>query len=314
MSTWRNDLDQALDNKLERQSEVTQESKYDSRRNTVVYGGELAAGHYLNVVSEEDEASRPTSPGYTTGFPDTLDVPHSINSNRNSLATLISALDEELKLPPPPMSAASEVTLFDFDPSADGVAESTPHESKTQPRRRSNQSDAPPVPALPPKTSRRSSIVYIKSDENTAPASSVDATGRTSPVVRPLAPKSRGTPKLRLKKLVDQENAAPASPSGSARGLRPLSLLQDRDQNRAPAQETRPLTIGKAGKQKAAASGSENAPKRESSLKRALRPLKLVRSETTKQRAALRENEVLPDVVVRPPSGGQHNGFSYTFR
>jgi hypothetical protein len=317
LTTWRSDLNRALENKAGQYAALTNIVD-ESRRNTV-YGGETTTDNYLKVVSEEDEASRPVSPispGYTTGFPDSLDVPESINPNRNSLATLISVLDQELKMPP---SAASEVTLFEFDPSADGVAESTPHESKTQVRRHSRNSEvAPPIPPLPSKTSRRSSIVYIKSDENSAPPSSVSdvaSTGRVSPViVRPLAPKPKGT-KLRLRKASDQENAAPAS---SPKGLRPLSLLQDRDQNRgsvidsAPA--TKPLSLGKAnGKQKASKADRENV-QRESSLKRALRPLKLVRSETTKQRAILREQEVLPDVVVRPPSDGQHIGFSYNFR
>ena len=38
-----------------------------------------------------------------------------------------------------------------------------------------------------------------------------------------------------------------------------------------------------------------------------LRPLKLTRSETTKERAMLRNKEVLPDVVVRPPSEAQND-------
>ena len=42
---------------------------------------------------------------------------------------------------------------------------------------------------------------------------------------------------------------------------------------------------------------------------RSLKPLRLVRSETTKERAALRAREVLPDVVVRPPS--QHSTYGY---
>lgn len=283
--------------------------------------------NHLNAVREEDESSRPASPmmrPYSTGFPESLDVPESVNTARNSLATLISALDQELKMPPPP-SAASEVTLFDFNPSEDGVAESTPHESKTQARRRSRE-PAPPVPQLPNnKASRRSSIIYIKSDENTSPVNAIASTSSTSVssessqqwstrAVRPLIPKSKAhklQPKTR--KLDDQENVA-VSPR---QGLRPLSLLQSHDMNRGSVVDvvssTQPLSIGGKGKKKQSrAEGGENV-RRESSLKRALKPLKLMRNETTKERAVLRQREVLPDVVVRPPSDGQHIGFAYNF-
>lgn len=307
LSTWRSDLNRALENKLQYTAVATND---ESRRNTI-YGEEFAhANNYLKAVREEDEVSRPTSPARpysTTGFPETLDVPEGMNTARNSLATLISALDQELKMPPP--SAASEVTLFDFDPSHDGVVESTPHESKTRPA--STKESIPPVPALPPKkASKRSSIVYIKSDENAAPApvpSQSQATTSSgfadwsSRAVRPLMPKSKAA-KLRVKTpKADQENVAP-------KGLRPLSLLQDRDQNRSVTPETRPLALGKSSKKNV---DGENV-RRESSFKRTLRPLRLGRSETTKQRAILREQEVIPDVVIRPPS--EFVGTSFNFQ
>lgn len=302
-------MNRALENRLQYTAVETND---ENRRNTI-YGEEFAhANNYLKVVREEDELSRPTSPARpysTTGFPENLDVPEGMNTARNSLATLISALDQELKLPPP--SAASEVTLFDFDPSHDGVAESTPHESKTRPA--STKESIPPVPALPPKkASKRSSIVYIKSDENAAPAPTPSQSQATtsggfadwsSRAVRPLMPKSKAS-KLRVKtSKADQENVAP-----TGKGLRPLSLLQDRDQNRSAVPETRPLTLGKISKKNA---DGENV-RRESSFKRSLRPLRLGRSETTKQRAILREQEVLPDVVVRPPS--DFVGMSYNYQ
>ena len=132
------------------------------------------------------DAQRPVS-AQTFGH-DTLALPSDVQAgpasarqSRNSLATLISALDQELNSPLPPPSATSEVTLFDpehFAPEEDGpLASSTPHESqRTKPKSKSR--DVPPVPQLRdgPKSSRRSSIRYIVSDENAAPvAADADA-------------------------------------------------------------------------------------------------------------------------------------------
>ena len=201
------------------------------------------AGSHLNIVSEDDELLRPASPmapspqdrpisAQTFGH-DALPLPVETRSNktssrqsRNSLATLINALDQELRMPLPPPSAASEVTLFDlehgdFDPEADGpLASSTPHESqRTKPKSKSR--DIPPVPqirdAQAVKASRRSSIRYIVSDEN-APASPVvevarsGSSGSTKSVVaqwgaraiRPLVPKS---PKSKGKKKANGDAA-----------------------------------------------------------------------------------------------------------
>ena len=97
-----------------------------------------------------------------------------------------------------------------------------------------------------------------------------------------------------------------ASPPGG--GLRPLSLLQDRDVNQSRG-ETKPLSLSKRGK----GADSENADPSGSlgKLKSSLKPLKLNRSETTKERAMLRAKEVLPDVVVRPPSEYEHGVMRY---
>ena len=296
------------------------------------------AGSHLNIVSEDDELLRPASPmapspqdrpisAQTFGH-DALPLPVETRSNktssrqsRNSLATLINALDQELRMPLPPPSAASEVTLFDlehgdFDPEADGpLASSTPHESqRTKPKSKSR--DIPPVPqirdAQAVKASRRSSIRYIVSDEN-APASPVvevarsGSSGSTKSVVaqwgaraiRPLVPKS---PKSKGKKKAMKL----ASPPGG--GLRPLSLLQDRDINQERG--VKPLSLGKkSGK----AVVDENAdPSGGLQLvKSKFKPLKLERSETTKERAALRAREVVPDVVVRPPSEVERDVLRY---
>ncbi|TBU47242.1 hypothetical protein BD309DRAFT_1016512 [Dichomitus squalens] len=326
LATWRNDLNRALESKLGQYSQapMTTDST-NNRRNTVYgYAGELVPNNHshLDIVSEDAELLRPASPmspagpisnanrpvsAQTFGH-DALPLPSraqtsraSSRQSRNSLATLISALDQELRVPLPPPSAASEVTLFDlenFDPEADGpLASSTPHESqRTKPK--SKNRDVPPVPQLRdgPKASRRSSIRYIVSDEN-APVTAESPKVETSRglaqwgarAIRPLVPKS---PKSKSKK---NERKIASPPAG---GLRPLSLLQDRDVNQVRS-ETKPLSVGKRSK-----GSDENADPMGSlgKIKASLKPLKLNRSETTKERALLRQKEVLPDVVVRPPS------------
>ena len=110
-------------------------------------------------------------------------------------------------------------------------------------------------------------------------------------------------------------------------GLRPLSLLQDRDVNRSAQPQlgvvaedsfTRPLDLKKKQKnvtESRALANGVDAGKDENenihairlvsgaaSKQKGLKPLKLARSETSKQRGILREKEALPSVVVRPPS------------
>ncbi|PSR93793.1 hypothetical protein PHLCEN_2v4688 [Hermanssonia centrifuga] len=399
LSTWRNDLNKALETKGTSTSQysavptlnVASDDVSSDRRNTVL-GSDFISQLHLNAVREDDElafSSRPAAAAavvvvdhrYSTGFKsDTLDVPEGISTARNSMATLISALDQELNMPPGasasvptvwqgvvPSSAASDVTLFEFNPSVEGLAESTPYDSnKVLPmggsgRSRSGEDRAPPpVPEIPKavKASRRSSIVYIKSDSTTATTGPIitgtssslsnknnndtslvvspkgGLAGWSSRAVAPLMPKSKAS-KLQLKASKmsrrsendpdsAQAEAAPAVRELRMGGLRPLSLLQDR-QNTANAAaagggvETRPLKLGKGSSKSSRASArssDENEPPRtrESSFKKSLRPLKLARNETTKQRAVLREREVLPDVVVRPPSNGHHVGYAYDFR
>lgn len=317
LSVWRSELNQAIEGAVRHYTAATADS---NRRNTV-YGCEMLTGApsaALNMVDEREELLRPISPplveepktrpvstgtfGQPPPTPD--DVPANVNTARNSLATLITALDQELRIPPP-SSAASDVTLFDFDTTTGPLAESTPHESKARSRPSSYQ-QAPPVPQLPAgttsKSSRRSSIMYIKSDENSPPAPKHTTAAKTvsqwsSRAVKPLMPKTRSH-----KIAKDSIDVAQSSP----RGLRPLSLLQDRDVN-SPSTGTRALSIGK--KQKHA--NDENADP--SPKAKGLKPLRLVRKDTTKERAALRKTETLPNVVVRPPSEHQHNDFGYAF-
>ena len=225
LSIWKNDLNRALDSKIGQYATV------DNRRNTVYgYEGELVpnSGSHLNAVSEDDELLRPASPmaptqqtrpvsAQTFGH-DALPLPletrshkSSSRQSRNSLATLINALDQELRVPLPPPSSASEVTLFDlehdqFDPEADGpLASSTPHESqRTKPK---SKHAVPPVPQLREGASsnRRSSIRYIVSDENAPESPKVEVarsgSGKSiaqwsARAIRPLVPKDRKSTRL----------------------------------------------------------------------------------------------------------------------
>ncbi|KAI0638426.1 hypothetical protein C8Q77DRAFT_1215235 [Trametes polyzona] len=317
LSTWRNDLNRALESKIGQYTATP--SDRSNRRNTV-YGGELVpnSGSHLNVVTEDDELLRPASPAqqerpvsaHTFGH-GTLELPvhDGRASSRNSLATLITALDQELRMPLPPPSAASEVTLFDLENfEAEGpVASSTPHESKrTQPKAKQH---VPPVPKMRdgPTSSRRSSIKYIVADENTPQSPPIELALKSQSqglaqwgarAIRPLVPKSPKS-KSKSKKTPTQKLASP--PGG---GLRPLSLLQERNLNQAMG-ETRPLALGKKSK-----GTDENADPKGKSVPK---PLRLSRNETTKERAALRKSEVLPDVVVRPPSGVERGFHEYGY-
>ncbi|KAI0309404.1 hypothetical protein OF83DRAFT_1179663 [Amylostereum chailletii] len=289
-----------------------------------------------------------------------LTTPPNADNHRNSIAVLLAALElpaptdmemnmNMLNLDGPLPSANSEVTLFDFEGIAP-LAESTPPDY----RRHSAASRA----SQRSKNARRSSIMYIKSDENAAPvraAASSAANGRsdksTEPqaqsrlrewstrAVRPLVPKSSRffQPTGTANPASASSSAVPPIPSTSpstthAAGLRPLSLLQDRSLNsQSTPVGTRGLSIKKK-KQGAGENGGENAGRetgkardsrrldaenapvamplavKEKKHKR-LRSLKLARSDTTRERAALRANEVLPDVVVRPPSEAYKMGW-----
>jgi hypothetical protein len=209
----------------------------------------------------------------------------------------IAALLEQV----PPPSASSEVTLF--DPDASGPqAQSTPHESRVaRPRSQS------PAPLLP--VSRRSSIQYFPPDavvgagarrasiasrsgldsENDAPA------GQTRRVVRPKPSRLQAVQEAAV--ATDGYAAVPSSPGG---GIRPLTLLRDRDVNASPTTATRPLLLLGNKKKTTRKADAENA---------GLKPLALTRSDTAKERGILRKTEVLPTVVVRPPSTGDEVGY-----
>ncbi|TFY62286.1 hypothetical protein EVG20_g6758 [Dentipellis fragilis] len=338
MATWRNEVNHGPKGR-----EGLAASAVETRRNT--YNGQLVPAaqepskHEKLLSATTAGASLSRSPsGRTLGpRPSSMklaDLPTEVNTARSSLATLIAALEQPMGRPLP--SATSEVTLFDLADGSGPLAESTPPDYRRYSGAsvRSNRSN------------RRSSIVYKKSedtappttirninvspiyehdthaptDENTAPSTKPNTPpGRfaqwSTRAVRPLVPKSSKKSSLSPK----TDSGSPNNVGFPSGGLRPLSLLQDRNGASASIQ---PLSLGKKTKQKQpAAEDSENAapsPGKMEKTRKRLRSFKLARSDTTKERAVLREREVLPDVVVRPPSQVQpstaHTGYPFGFR
>ncbi|KAF9232790.1 hypothetical protein BU15DRAFT_54645 [Melanogaster broomeanus] len=306
---WKSELNRALASKIGQYS--TLPTSDATRRNTV-WGAESVPNVIAHPVTLDQDEAQPHA--LTTGVSlgrsmstRTLglrpEVPHGMDSARASVATLL----------PVPSSAASTVTLFEPESTFEPVAQSTPHDSqKGYPYTRKYQ-----AAAMPRSNSHRSSIVYIKSDENehTEPVTSTDRNASSttpaqwsSRAVKPLIPK---VSKLQRKPTLPENKPAPQSG-----GLRSLSLLEDRDTNRdADASKlagTRPLVLGK-NKPKVKVTRDENADP--SSANKYLKPLQLARSESSKLRGMLRKDEVLPNVVVRPPSTSQHQiGSPYDYR
>ena len=241
-----------------------------------------------------------------------VEVPHGMDTARSSMATLNMV---------PPTSAASTATLFeDFEAGLNfgPQAESTPHNTSSKPPR---QAAPPPLPAQ----NRHTKITYTKSEDHDTPTNpSIESTPQStvssltqwsSWAVGPLIPK---TSKLQRKMSNQKSGTASGNPS---KGLRQLSLLQNRNMNPDTTGPvvgvTRPLSLGKKQKLKPTAPvQDENARPDSNSTDRSrkLRPLMLARSDTSKVRGIMRKQEALPDVVVRPPSMTDHNGFAYSFR
>ncbi|KAG0702444.1 hypothetical protein DFH29DRAFT_921588 [Suillus ampliporus] len=282
----------------------------DARRKTV-WGDESVPNIVANPPVNDDK--QPAQNGASLGRSMStrtlglrVEVPHGMDSARTSVVTL----DAGRMLPPP--SAASTVTLFDPTSEFDPTAQSTPHEKEYQYTRKYQ---AAAMPRSQP-TSKRSSIIYIKSSEEHAQAptepeapppteqnNASDISPRSlaqwsSRVVKPLIPKSSKQRK---------DATEPAMKSGS-NSLRTLSLLKDRDSNQDSIGDiasngfagTRPLVLGKK-KSKTVKEHDENVPSTGSANKY-LKPLKLSRTESSKVRGMLRKDETLPTVFVRPPS------------
>jgi hypothetical protein len=270
----------------------------DGRRYTMT--GESKTMGHLQAVREESFTATPVE----HSRPSHAMAP--INTARSSMTALLEQI--------PPPSASSEVTLF--DPEADGPqAQSTPHESRVA--RSRSTSPAPPMPAT-----RRSSIQYIRSDQaasgrgarrasnasRSESDSENDASGGATRAVRSVRPKPsrlQAVQEAAIAQAADGYSAVPSSPGG---GIRPLSLLRDRDLNlgaSSPSSNTRPLILGKKKVTRPSKANTEN---------QGLKALVLSRSDTTKERGLLRKTEVLPIVIVRPPSNVDNSipvGYGY---
>lgn len=281
---------------------------------------------HLQTLQETEEYTRKT--GASLGRSLTTrslglrpEVPNEIDSARVSLLGMSG-----------PVSAASTATLFEdieADFASGPLAESTPHNTVNQ--KKTRKQPPPPLP-LDKNMKRRSSIVYIKSEDSSnvnvtppnAESTTISAMASiaqwSTRAVKPLIPKSS---KIQ-RKISNASTLVSGAKSGSPKvGLRPLALLQDRDPNAVSASpselsETRPLSLGKKQKSRRAAQEIQDENTDPDSLRsrgsKNLRPLKLGRSDTSKMRGILRQTEVLPDVVVRPPSDTNHGGFVYSFR
>ncbi|KAF8076690.1 hypothetical protein FPV67DRAFT_1649473 [Lyophyllum atratum] len=317
LTTWSADIRGALEHKVG-QYIATPSNVELGRRNTV-FGADSVPNTVANLHTvHEHEDRAPVAPKASTGLGRAMstrslglraDVPEGIDTARSSVVSMV-----------PPTSAASTVTLFEefaADLESELQAQSTPHNTvSNKPRARH--------PAPMPKQNRRSSIVYVKSDDHVSPTNSTaEPTAPTSTMsafaqwstraVRPLIPKASKLQRKMSNADASQSGTKSGSPSGN---LRPLTLLQDRDPNTASPvlSDTRPLTLGKRQKSRGAAPvQDENASPDSSSSNKSLKPLKLARSDTSKVRGFLRKVEVLPDVVVRPPSTTDHTGFAYSF-
>jgi hypothetical protein len=307
LASWGTEIRHALENRIEQYTAVP--SKVDLGRRKTVIGVESVSNAFVQLQSVREEEGRN---GYsasglkrnvsTRSLGLRADVPHNVDTARSSMASITN-------MPP---SAASTATLFeDFEAGLDSgpQAESTPHNTVSH---KPTHRPAPPMPGH-----RHSTIRYIRSDDNQdmhvlESEAGVEPTTSTvaslaqwsSRAIRPLIPKAS---KLQRK---SSDSTSPKD------GLRPLTLLQDRaniNANINPISEVRPLSLAKKSKSRVGHQ-DENANLTTKNKNKNTQSLTLARSETSKMRGILRKTEVLPDVVVRPPSMSEHTEFAYSFR
>jgi hypothetical protein len=308
LANWSNEIRHALENRVGQYTAVP--SNVDLGRRKTVMGVESASNAFVQLHPVHEEEGYPASGVKRNVSTRSLglraDVPHNIDTARSSMTSINN-------MPP---SAASTATLFeDFEAGLDSgpQAESTPHNTVSQ---KYAHRPAPPMPGH-----RHSTIRYIKSQDN-----------QDNHVVYPLESEARVEPETftttsltqwssrAVRPLVPKANKLRRNPTGSKDGLRPLTLLQDRaniNANTNNISEVRPLALAKKQKSRAVHEDENTntnvittTPKKNKNIKL----LKLARSETSKSRGILRKTEILPDVVVRPPSMSEHTEFAYSFR
>ena len=191
-------------------------------------------------------ASSPQNRSFLNSTNAVPDVPKSVTgSKRNSLGTLISALDKELQIP----AAASDIDLFDFDPDMEGIAASTPHGTKAQ-----HGHPTENVPELPHKQSARASSVDTVGivSSNAAPPSL--EFGQRNITIQPLVPKPRARKlKPKASKVFDQESATALDGARTAKQDMPPLSLREQEANvgledSGASRIVRPLSIKDKGK------------------------------------------------------------------
>ncbi|KAJ7482400.1 hypothetical protein B0H11DRAFT_2022803 [Mycena galericulata] len=304
LANWKDDLSRALENNFGQYTALP--GNVDIGRRATVFGGESIpnALSHLHAVAEEEE-QQPTR--LTRGLSARRlglqsDVPHDARASMESFNVN--------ELPP---SAASTATLFEFEAGLNSgpQAESTPHNTVTN--KPTSKQRPPPLPLPVPdhvtqnsRAGRRSSIVYISSGDYvppTSPAEAEDAPPTTPSAMASLAQWSSrviAKPAKLQRKISNAVYGTGATTKPGSPGLRPLTLLQDRDTNMGGG--TPPLSLRKKQNKLRVVNDENAAPAASPTSRRSVKPLQLARSETSKARGVMRRDEILPDVIVRPPS------------
>ncbi|KAJ7771156.1 hypothetical protein DFH07DRAFT_879744 [Mycena maculata] len=315
LANWREDISRALDNRVGQYTALP--TNVDIGRRATVFGAESIPNMLegLHAVAEEGDQHQPTT-RLTRGLSSRRlglqsDVPHDARESTDSFSANGNGL---------PASAASTATLFEFEAGLNSgpQAESTPHNTVSNNNKSTSKQRPPPLPLPVPEhvmqagraSARRSSIVYISSGdnghgsplfpgnadaENTPPPTTPSAMASLAQWSSGVIAKPSGKLQRKISDAVYGTTAKPGSP-----GLRPLKLLGERDMNAGGG--TPPLSLRKKGNKLRVVNDENGAPVLPVERKRSLKPLALARTETSKARGVLRHEEVLPDVVVRPPS------------
>ena len=309
LANWSSEIRHALEHRVGQYTAGP--NSVDLGRRKTVMGVESASNAFVQLHPVHEEGASGLKRNVSTrSLGLRADVPHNVDTARSSLTSINN-------MPP---SAASSTTLFeDFEAGLDSgpQAESTPHNSVSQ---KSVHRPAPPMPGR-----RHSTIRYIRSqdDQNNHVMYSQESEVTVEPVAS--ATSLTQWSSRRVRPLIPKANKLQRSSSGSTSpkdGLRPLTLLQDRA-NMNPISshiisEVRPLSLAKKQKSSSrAVHQDENTDVTSTIAKnknKNIKMLTLARSETSKKRGILRKTEILPDVVVRPPSTTDHTEFAYSFR
>ena len=304
MVNWSSEIRHALEDRVGQYTPVN----VDLGRRKTVIGVESVSNAFVQLQSVHEEegysASGLKRNVSTRSLGLRADVPHNVDTARSSMISINN-------MPP---SATSSATLFeDIEAGLDSgpQAESTPHNNVSQ---KSAHRPAPPMPGH-----RHSTLRYIRSQDNQdnhIMESKATVEPMTSTAASLTQWSSRGVRLLMPKANKLQPNSS--SSTSPKDGLRPLTLLQDRaniNANSSQISEVRPLSLAKRQKSRAVHQDENvNVTTTSKNKNKNIKSLTLARSETSKKRGILRQTEVLPDVVVRPPSMSEHTEFAYSFR